>query len=356
MAIQEVHRKKGKRYRANVYTKEKRLLGEWRKTKKHAQLDEVDIKHHVNSGTYIEETEKTLDDCAKIYFEVTAIQKMSESSIALEKSHYKNHIQPVFGHRKVTSIKSYEIQKLWTDKLETHSTSTINRMHTIMNKIYKQFMKWEEIKHNPLENVDKPRIRYDKTEVWTKEEVRKFLAHAKDYQSYIVFYLAIHTGMRLGEVLALHWSDIDFEKNVIYVTESLNRKTKKRGPLKTESSKRLIALTESQMNILREHKALQSPKSEVVCSSSIGSYFNPSNIRRAMSSICKQAEIKKIRFHDLRHTHATLLSEIASTPKIIQERLGHADSRITLERYTHVSSELHQETAKRFATLLNEKS
>ena len=266
MAIQEVQRKKSKRYRANVYTKEKRLLGEWRKTKKHAQLDEVDIKHHVNSGTYIEETEKTLDDCAKIYFEVTAIQKMSESSIALEKSHYKNHIQPVFGHRKVTSIKSYEIQKLWTDKLETHSTSTINRMHTILNKIYKQFIKWEEIKHNPMNNVEKPRVRYGKTEVWSKEEVNRFLIHAKDFQSYIVFYLAIHTGMRLGEVLALHWSDLDFDNQVIYVSESLDRKIKKRGPLKTESSKRVVSMTDSQMNVLRKHKEIQDPKSEIVCS------------------------------------------------------------------------------------------
>ena len=278
------------------------------------------------------------------------------SSIALEKSHYKNHIQPVFGHRKVTSIKSYEIQKLWTDKLETHSTSTINRMHTILNKIYKQFIKWEEIKHNPMNNVEKPRVRYGKTEVWSKEEVNRFLIHAKDFQSYIVFYLAIHTGMRLGEVLALHWSDLDFDNQVIYVSESLDRKIKKRGPLKTESSKRVVSMTDSQMNVLRKHKEIQDPKSEIVCSTSIGTYFNPSNIRRAMSSICKQAEIKKIRFHDLRHTHATLLIEAEVPAKAVQERLGHADVRITLERYTHLSDRTHIETAKRFQALLNENS
>lgn len=226
MAIQEVQRKNGKRYRANVYSKEKRLLGQWRKTKKHAQLDELTIQHQINLGTYIEETHKTLNECADIYFEDVAIQKMSESSIDLEKGHYKNHIKPVFGHRKITSIKPYEIQKLWTNKLKTHSSSTVNRLHTIMNKIYKQFVKWEEIKHNPLDNIDKPRLVYGKTEVWTKEEVNKFLFHAKEYQSYIVFFLAIHTGMRLGEVLALHWDDIDFKNNVIYVTESLNRKNR----------------------------------------------------------------------------------------------------------------------------------
>lgn len=356
MAIQEVQRKNGKKYRANVYTKEKRILGEWRKTKKHAQLDEVDIKHQLNTGTYIEETEKTLDECAEIYFEVTVTQNMNESSIALEQGHYKNHIKPIFGHRKITSIKAYEVQQLWTEKAKTHSSSTVNRLHIIMNKIYKQFIKWEEIKHNPLDNVDKPRVRYGKTEVWDKEEVKKFLVHAKEYQSYIVFYLAIHTGMRMGEILALHWSDIDLENNIIYVTESLNRKTKKRGPLKTESSKRVIVLTDSQIKVLKKHKAYQDLKTEIVCSSAIGTYLNPSNIRRAMKSICKKADIKEIRFHDLRHTHATLLIEADVPAKAVQERLGHADVRITLERYTHLSSKTHEETAKRFATLLDEKS
>src|SRR5699024_5243973 len=117
MSIQEVERKNGKRYRANVYTKEKRLIGQWRKTKKQAQIDEVNINHQLLTGIYIEETVKTLDECAKIYFEVTVTKNMNENSIALEKGHYRNHIQPTFGHRKIKSIKPYEIQKLWTEKI-----------------------------------------------------------------------------------------------------------------------------------------------------------------------------------------------------------------------------------------------
>jgi len=66
------------------------------------------------------------------------------------------------------SIKPYEVQKLWTEKSKTHSSSVINRLHIIMNKIFNQFIKWEEIKNNPLDNVDKPRLNYGKTEVWKK--------------------------------------------------------------------------------------------------------------------------------------------------------------------------------------------
>lgn len=354
MSIQTTTRKDGKkRYRANIYMKGERLTGKWCKLKKQAQIEEIELKHQLQSGTYVKEINKTFDECAVIYFDVTASKNMSHNSILLEKTHYKNHIQPVFGHRIITSIKPYEVQKLWTDKEITYSSSTIHRLHRIMNKIFKQFIKWDEIKQNPMVKVDKPRIRYKKTEVWSKIEVNSFLSYAKDYNSYMVFYLAIHTGMRMGEVLGLHWSDIDFDKKVIHVTEALDRTTKKRGPLKTVSSKRSISLTDLQISVLQEYKVKQIPKSKIICASLSNTYFNANNIRRAMKSICESSNLNKIRFHDLRHTHATLLLEANAPIKAIQERLGHADVRITLERYTHLNDNVQKETAQLFSDFLN---
>lgn len=357
MSINVVTRKDNtKRYRANVYVEGERLLGKWHKIKRYAQKDEKELKHQLNSGTYVEETNKTLNECAKLYFEQTASKKMNENSISVDISYYRNHIMPAFGHRKITNIKPIEIQELWTEKERKYASSTINRFHVIFNKIFKQMIQWGYVKNNPMEKVNKPRIYYAETDTWNKDELNKFLAHAKDFQSYIVFYLGSHTGMRMGEILGLHWSDIDFKNNIILVTKSLNRKTRKRGPLKTRSSKRAISLVDSQMDVLLKHQESQSPKSEIVCSTSAGTYFSFSNIRRAMKSVCEQAKLKKIRFHDLRHTHATLLVEAGAPVKAVSERLGHADVRITLERYTHLSSKTHVETAKRFTTLLNEKS
>lgn len=356
MSIQVVTRKSGKRYRANVHVEGERILGKWQKTKKQAQLDETAIQHQVNTGTYIKETSKTLDECAKIYFEVTATQNLSQDTIDLEKGHYKNHLQPVFGHRKINSIRAQEVQELWSDKLKTHSSSTVNRLHMIMNKIFKQFIKWGEIKQNPMDNVDAPRVKYKEKETWSVNEIHRFLFHAKGYQSYMAFYLAIHTGMRMGEVLGLHWSDIDFDNKVIKLTEALNRKTRKRGPLKTEASRRFIYLDDTQIQVLKEYKESQKPESEIVCASSVGSYLSYSNVRRAMESIIKKADLKYISFHELRHTHTTLLAEAGVFPTAMANRLGHASTRTTLEVYTHVNNKANQETAKRFTTLLNEKS
>ncbi|MDN6193984.1 MAG: site-specific integrase, partial [Alkalibacterium sp.] len=129
---------------------------------------------------------------------------------------------------------------------------------------------------------------------------------------------------------------------------------KQRGLLKTKSSKRAINLTDKEMDVLKYHKHSQLINTEKVCATSVGTYFIYSNIRRAMKFICKDANVKVIRFHDLRHTHATLLVEAGAPAKAVPDRLGHADVRITLERYTHLSSKTHQETAKRFAGLLTE--
>lgn len=102
------------------------------------------------------------------------------------------------------------------------------------------FIKCDEIKKNPMVNVDKPRVRPKKTDVWDKNEVKRFLDHSKGFNSHIVFWIALTTGLRQGEILALHWSDIDFDKQVIFVRYNLDRMTKKRGTLKTDSSERII--------------------------------------------------------------------------------------------------------------------
>lgn len=354
MSIETKEVKTGKRYRANVYMKGERLTGSWRKQKKEAEQDEVDFKHQLFSGSYVKETKKTFDECTQIYLDVTAPKHMNANTIYGEKCFYDKHIKPVFGDRQIASIKPYEVQKLWTEKEQTLSSSSITRMHNIMNKVFKQFVKWDEIKQNPMSKVEKPRIRYKRTDVWSKEEVKKFLMCAKDFQTYIVFWLALNTGMRQGEILALHWDDIDFEKQEIHVKYNLDRMTQKRGTLKTESSERIIYLTDSQLHVLKKHKKSQDPKTDIVCSSTVGTYLMPRNIRRAMQIICDNTGLKQIRFHDLRHTHGTLFLSVTKDVKATQERLGHADVRMTLERYVHSSNKIHQETANQYADFMGD--
>lgn len=354
MSIEVKELKTGKRYRANIYMKGERITGAWKKHKKSAEQDEVELKYQLFSGSYINETKKTFGECAKIYFDITAPKHMNATTIYGEQCYYNKHLNPIFGHRQINSIKPYEVQKLWAEKENSLSSSTISRIHNIMNKIFTQFIEWDELKKNPMDKVTKPRVRYTKTDVWTKEEANKFLSYAKDFQSYIVFWIGLNTGMRLGEILALHWDDIDLIKQEINVRYNLDRRTQERGSLKTESSERILYLTTSQMSVLKQHKDHQEPYSHIVCTSLNGTYLMPRNIRRAMQTICDNANLKKIRFHDLRHTHGTLFFNITKDVKATQERLGHADVRMTLDRYVHSSNKIHQQTAQQFSDFMDD--
>lgn len=354
MSIEQKTVKSGKRYRANVYANGERALGKWHKLKKRAQQDEIEFKNQLFSGTYVKETNKTFHECADIYFQLVAPKKMKSSTIQIEKIYYNKHIKPIFGSKRITLIKSYEIQKLWADKEKTLSASTITRLHNIMNKIFNLFIKWDEIKKNPMANVEKPKVRHRKTDIWGKNEVIRFLDHSKDFNSHIVFWLALNTGLRQGEILALHWSDIDFDKQEIYVRYNLDRMTKKRGTLKTDSSERIIYLTDSQISILKEHKKQQTMKTDIVCASKVATYLEPRNVRRTMLLICEQADLEPIRFHDLRHTHGTLFLEATKDVKATQHRLGHSDVRTTMDRYIHSSDIAQRKTSELFSKFIDD--
>lgn len=356
--IQEKEIKSGKRYRAKVYSKydKKNHYGPWRKRKKQADIDETNIKHDLQNNTYIKESLITLDEATKIYFDTVAPNELRQTTIDVEKSNYKNHLKKPFGSRQLISIKPLEIQLLWEEKKNILKNSSIIKMHTFLNKIYKTFIQWGEIKNNPLDGVKKLSPNYAKPNTWSREEVNRFLEYAKDYQSYMVFWLALHTGMRSAEILGLTWNNVDFKARSIYVTQQYIEKEKKivhRG--KTKNSLREISLTDKQMETLQQHKEKQSPKTNLVCSNTNGDFLMSRNIRRSKKKICERADLNEITLHEFRHTHGSLLAEMNSPVKHIQERLGHKDVTTTLNYYIHINESSHQKTAEEYEDFLNMK-
>lgn len=358
MAIEKRTTKDGKnRYRANIYIRKgvPRATGEWRTHKKQAEQDETAIKHELFSGTYVDETDKTVDQAMQVYSELMLPKQVTKNTLNRYMSLYNVHIKPKFGTRPLTSLKPYEIQLFYHSKEGEIANSTIIKIHTILNKLYKQFIKWNELKTNPLDHVDKPSPNYKKGETWNREEVQIFLKFAKEYQAYIAFFLALNFGLRLGEILGLQWKHVDFEKNKIYVRDQYDYNQKKITPLKTKSSVRNLDMSDAQAEVLlwwkQKHQHLNS---DFVCISETGTHYMPRNIRRAKAAICKHTGIKNIRFHDLRHTHASLLIELGEQPKIVQGRLGHADIKTTLNVYVHTQTSEHKKTADRFSDFINQ--
>jgi integrase len=181
------------------------------------------------------------------------------------------------------------------------------------------------------------------------EEVRRLLAAATDDRLEALWVLAVHTGMRQGELLALKWTDVDLEAGKIRVRRTLTRESGHYtlGEPKTKKSRRTVKLTGAATEVLRSHLSRQMADMDqlgdlyrdqgLVFTTDSGAPLNPSNVRnRNLRRLTRKAELPEIRFHDLRHTCATLLLSRNVHQKIVQEMLGHSTVAITLDTYSHV--------------------
>jgi integrase len=181
------------------------------------------------------------------------------------------------------------------------------------------------------------------------EEVRRLLAAATDDRLEALWVLAVHTGMRQGELLALKWTDVDLEAGKISVRRTLTRESGHHtlGEPKTKKSRRTVKLTGAATEVLRSHLSRQMADMDqlgdlyrdqgLVFTTDSGAPLNPSNVRnRNLRRLTRKAELPEIRFHDLRHTCATLLLSRNVHQKIVQEMLGHSTVAITLDTYSHV--------------------
>lgn len=201
-------------------------------------------------------------------------------------------------------------------------------------------------------------------QVLTQEQVNILLEDIKDTPLFIPVLLAVTCGMRRGEILALKWANIDFDKKTIYISNSLietDGEIIMQDP-KTETSRRTIYMPDVVIKALKEHKKKQAQNKlmlgqnynddDFVCCWDNGQPFRPDFITHAFTKVLKKLNLPHVRFHDLRHTHVTLLLQQDVHPKIVQERLGHSSISMTLDTYSHVLPNMQQEAANRIDELI----
>jgi integrase len=202
--------------------------------------------------------------------------------------------------------------------------------------------------------------------VWAPGEVRRFLNHvrAADETLYPLFALVVSTGMRRGEALGLSWNAVDLEGGVVRITKTLITVDGKVrvGEPKTKRSRRAVSLDAQTASILRRHKALQSTRrlalgdawndTAAVFDDGTGSVLRPDRVSKTFSKLAAAAGVPRIRFHDLRHTAASLMLAAGVPAKVASERLGHATISITLDTYSHLLPGLSEDAAERTGALI----
>ena len=280
----------------------------------------------------------------------------------------RDYIEPALGSIRMREITPHRIQLFYNQKLnEGVGARTVQKIHLLMNAVFKSAVQSGITGRNPLDVVKTPKATSTEMKFLDENQVKKLLQTAKetDAWNYALLYLALVTGMRHGELLALKWEDVDFDRGTLAVKFSLKRirggGLVRKQP-KTKASIRTIKLGAQTVEVLQGQKErLRTQQASVgdlweetdhVFPSSVGTPRDPSNVIKEFRQILKKASLPKIRFHDLRHTAASLMLNNGVEVLAVSQRLGHAKPSITLDVYGHLMPSLQKEVAERMDSLV----
>ena len=292
----------------------------------------------------------------------------------------KKYILNTIGNLNIIDVESFHIEQLLLDvkKKKNISNATLQSIYTILNTIFNRALKLKLIKDNPCKYIERPKRDKFIPDVLTIDEIPLIvnalnLNDEYDYMFYIAFKITLELGLRRGELGGLEWSNVDFKENAVTIKNNLiytNGYVKMTTP-KTLESCRNIYISDALLQILKSLRKIQNENKlkygefyeenifEDEKFDLIMKWFNGKNIHpmfypKKLKKILNTINIdKNIRWHDLRHTNATLLLSQGIDFKVIQERLGHSDIGTTMNIYSHVNKDMQKDATEKLNNLLN---
>ncbi len=317
------------------------------------QIKLAEAMGDVARGIVFDDKNLTVGEYLDRFLEDVQRGSVRESTYSRHKYLHANHVKPALGRVKLRNLSAMHLQRLYRDRLDAGlSPATVQKMHHVVHKALSQAVRWDLIARNPADAVKAPSPATEEMRPLSADEVRRLLDTAKGDRLEALYVLAIHPGMRRGELLGLKWSDVDLEGGTVSVRRTLTRTDNGKGVAlgdpKTKRSRRTVRLTREATEALRQHLARQLQQIEeagdhyrdegLVFATEAGTPINPSNLpQRRFAPLLKRAGLSpSVRFHDLRHTTATLLLSRGVPPQVRPELVGPASVAITLDTYSHM--------------------
>ncbi|NQT74671.1 MAG: site-specific integrase [Chloroflexi bacterium] len=342
--------------------------------KKQAEKELTALLTRLENGIYIKPTKMTVEEYLEQWLQDYVSSNVRPRTREDYTSKVRLHIIPELGRVGLTELQPSHIQAFYRKKLESGridgkgglSARTVLHLHRILSESLEHAMRWGYVGRNVARLVDPPRAIHKEMQTLNADEVHKLLDAFKGTIYYPITYLAIHTGLRRSELLGLRWRDVDLDMatlSVVQVLLTLNGGIVHFQEPKTHKSRRQVSLAPSVALELRKHKEDQqinymmtgnqlTPDS-LVFSHSDGAPILPSAVSHNFVKIARHIGLVGVRFHDLRHTHATLLLKDGIHPKVVQERLGHSNISMTLDTYSHVTPDMQRSAAQALEKVLS---
>jgi integrase len=316
------------------------------RTKREAEKRLSELLYSMDTGGFVKPTKLSVANFLEQWLEDNK-HNLSPRSYERYEGIIRNHIIPGLGNISLTRLKPEHLQNHYKAELDRGLSA--------------RTVKWGLLSRNVADAVSPPKVHNPDIQIWDEDEIKRFLESAKGSPYYDLFYVALFTGMRRSELLALRWQDVDLILSQIYVNRSMHHL--KDGSYiftepKSDKSRRTIALPPSATLRLSEYRekleqqyamlGTQLTDDCLVFCHLDGRPLRPNTVTRAWTNLAAHAGLKVIRLHDARHTHASIMLKQGIHPKIVQERLGHSSIQITLDIYSHLAPGLQDAAAKRF--------
>ncbi len=286
--------------------------------------------------------------------------------------HVKLYLGPALGSHRLEKLAAVQVQAFLNAQLKRGlSPRTVQLSLVILRHALDTAVRWNLVARNVAKLVDAPRVQRPETRPFSPDEAREFVEAIKGKRWELVYLTALTTGLRVGEILALRWRDIDLDHRTLAVVQSVQRiRSDKEGEssklqfveLKTSRSRRTISIPASLAGALKEHRARQlrarlavGPKwkdHDLMFSTFIGTPIEKGALHRDFKAILEKAELPKVRIHDLRHSTASLLLAQGTHPRAIMELLGHSRIGVTMDTYAHVMPAMMADVADRMDAIL----
>jgi integrase len=341
--------------------KQKSIYG---KTEKEVKDKLKLIMAELVKNTYIEECSIPFYSWLETWLKTYKKNTIRKSTYETHENAIRRHIKDSdIGSTTLSKLKPYHLQKLYNEKLDTLSPATVKRLHVILKDALKQAYKCDMITSNPADKVKPPAMEKADIKIMTVDQQKHFIQALETETLRVAFLLAMQTGLRLGELLALRWEDIDIENRKINVKSTVRRiygKLELQQP-KTKNSVRSVPLMGIMIKEIERYniewkirkmanKKEWGNKNYIFCTAS-GNLLEPRNFTRVFKRILRNAELPDFNFHALRHTFVSRLLEAGEDAKTIADIIGHKKSSFTLDTYAHILPEKKQLAVEKIASI-----
>lgn len=336
-------------------------------TRRDADRERARLLRDLNAGSYVEPSRETVAAFLQRWLRDYVRHTVAPQTYERYEQIARLHLEPVLGAVLLVKLRPRDVVAAEASWRESRlAPRTVLHHHRVLHDALQQAVRWQLLASNPVAAVTPPRAEKKEMRALDVEQARRLLDAIKGSAHETEIFTLLYTGLRLGELLGLRWTDLDLASGRLSVQQTAQRMTGAgivfRAP-KTHRSRRAITLPATVIARLRDHRAEQVEArlaagpawqtSELVFVDGLGRPLNENGLRRAFYALLANAGLPRVRLHDLRHTMATLMLAQGEHPKVVSERLGHATVAITLDLYSHVLPGLQAAAADRLAAALD---